>query len=235
MVGADLADPASVAGHLDGIRAVFLVWPVTDPQRTAALAPGLVGALADRVTRLVYLSAYGTGDDPGSFWGIVERAVTSAVAEWTILRPTGFAANTLMWAEQIRAGDVVRWPYGNAARSLVHERDLADVAVHALTRDGHAGARYELTGPTTLTQREQVHALGRALGRELRWVEMPRPEALRVLTGALGDASFATAVLDGWARFAVRPEPVTDTVARITGGPARSYAEWATEHADRFR
>ncbi|WDZ86806.1 SDR family oxidoreductase [Micromonospora cathayae] len=235
VVAADLTDPASVTPHLDGVDAVFLVWPSTDPTATASTAPELVKALALRVPRIVHLSASGAGDDPASHWGVVERAVTSAGVEWTILRPTGFAANTLMWADQIRAGDEVRWPYGEAARSLVHERDLAEVAAHALTRDGHTGARYELTGPVALTQREQVRAIGRALGRELRWTEMPRPEAVELLTGALGDASFAGIVLDGWARFVARPEPVTDTVERITGRPARPYAEWAAERVDRFR
>ena len=56
-----------------------------------------------------------------------------------------------MWADQIRDAGVVRWPYGQAARSLIHERDIAAVAIRALTDDGHAGARYVLTGPETLT------------------------------------------------------------------------------------
>src|SRR3954452_20549929 len=87
-----------------------------------------------------------------------------------------------MWAAQIRDSDVVRWPYGQAARSLIHERDIAAVAVRALTEDGHAGARYVLTGPETLTQVEQVHAIGDAIGRPLRWEElsreMPKPRSL---------------------------------------------------------
>jgi uncharacterized protein YbjT (DUF2867 family) len=47
---------------------------------------------------------------------------------------------------------VVRWPYGAAARSLIHEDDIAAVAVHALTGDGHAGRRYLLTGPEPVTR-----------------------------------------------------------------------------------
>ncbi len=80
------------------------------------------------------------------------------------------AANALIWADQIRAGDVVRWPYGAAVRSLVHERDLASVARIALTEDGHDGARYVRTGPSRLTQAEQVLAIGTAISRQLRAV-----------------------------------------------------------------
>ncbi|MDZ5441934.1 NAD(P)H-binding protein [Micromonospora sp. 4G57] len=172
---------------------------------------------------------------PESFWAVVERAVEASGAEWTFLRPVGFAANTLMWAGQIRAGDVVRWPYGAAARSLVHERDLAEVAVAALTSAGHSGARHLLSGPATLTQEEQVRAIGRAVGRDLRWSEMPLGEARQMLAAAFGDPDFAEIALRGWAAFVDHPEQVTDTVERITGHPARPYADWAADHADAFR
>ena len=51
------------------------------------------------------------------------------------------------WAPQIRAGDVVRWCYAEAATAPVHERDLAAVAVRALCEEGHDGSQYVLTGP----------------------------------------------------------------------------------------
>jgi hypothetical protein len=36
------------------------------------------------------------------------------------------------WGPQIRAGDVVRWPYVNAPTAPTDERDIAAVAVRAL-------------------------------------------------------------------------------------------------------
>ncbi|MGK5442209.1 SDR family oxidoreductase [Micromonospora sp. URMC 105] len=233
-VRADLADPPSLAPHLADVDAVFLVWPFTDPAVARKHAPEVARLIAARVPRIVYLSAPGA-DQQESSWAVVERAVEASGAGWTFLRPVGFAANTLMWADQIRAGDVVRWPYGEAARSLVHERDLAEVAVAALTSDGHLGARYLLSGPAALTQREQARRIGRAIGRNLHWAEMPVDEAREMLTAAFGDAEFAELALRGWAAFVDHPEPVTDTVERITGHPARPYAEWAADHAPAFR
>jgi uncharacterized protein YbjT (DUF2867 family) len=64
-----------------------------------------------------------------------------------------------MWADQIRRDNVVRWVYGEAARSLIDQRDIADIAVLALTEPGHAGQRHVLTGPETITQIEQVRAI----------------------------------------------------------------------------
>jgi uncharacterized protein YbjT (DUF2867 family) len=234
MVRADLADPGSIEPYLHGAGALFLLWPFTSPEVTADLAPKVAAMAAQHVGRVVYLSAQPAGERPGSFWALVERAVEDSGVDWTFLRPTGFASNTLMWADQIRSGDVVRWPFGAAARALVDERDIAAVAVRALTGDGHAGSRYLLSGPATLTQAEQVAAIGEAIGRDLAWEEMPRPEALRALTAAWGDAEFAASALDSWEWFVTHPETVTSTVRDLTGAPARSFADWAAANADAF-
>jgi uncharacterized protein YbjT (DUF2867 family) len=225
VVAGDLSDPQGLARHLEGVEAVLLVWPFF----TAEGAGEVVEALATPARRIVYLSAEAAGARPDSFWAAVERAIERSGADWTFLRPTGFAANTLMWADQIRESSVVRWPYGQAARSLIHERDIAAVAVRALTEDGHSGARYVLTGPETLTQAEQAQAIGEALGRTVRWEELSRREAEEQISGLPETA------LDTWASFVETPEIVTSTVEEVTGEPARPFGEWARDHANDFR
>jgi uncharacterized protein YbjT (DUF2867 family) len=232
---ADLADPASLEPHLPGAQALFLVWPFTSPEMTVGLAPKVAEIAARHAARIVYLSARPAADRPGSFWALVERAIEDSGASWTFLRPTGFAANTLMWADQIRSGDVVRWPFGAAARALIDERDIAAVAVRALTGDGHDGARYLLSGPAVLTQTEQLAAIGQAIGRELRWEELPRQAALAALAAAWGDPAFAETALDAWEWFVDHPETVTSAVQDLTGFAARSFADWAAANAAAFR
>ena len=232
---ADLADPASLEPALRGADALFLLWPFTSAELTATLAPQVAKLAARHVTRIVYLSAQPAAERPGSFWALTERAIEDSGAAWTFLRPAGFASNTLMWADQIRAGDVVRWPFGAAARTLIDERDIAAVAVRALTGDGHAGARYLLSGPAVLTQAEQLAAIGRALGRDLTWEELPRAQAQQALTAAWGDPGFAASALDTWERFVTHPEVVTSTVRDLTGVPARTFADWAAANAGAFR
>jgi len=232
---ADLADPASLEPALRGADALFLLWPFTSAELTATLAPQVAKLAARHVTRIVYLSAQPAAERPGSFWALTERAIEDSGAAWTFLRPVGFASNTLMWADQIRAGDVVRWPFGAAARSLIDERDIAAVAVEALTQDGHAGARYLLSGPAVLTQAEQLAAIGRALGRDLTWEELPRAQAQQALAAAWGDPGFAASALDTWERFVTHPEVVTSTVRDLTGVPAHTFADWAAANAGAFR
>ena len=233
VVGGDLSDPDTVASALEGVEAVFLVWPFT----TAEGAPAVLDVVERETRRLVYLSsAGGQWPDPvGLFHADMERLIEESKLEWTFLRPSGFATNTLMWAGQIRENGVVRWPYGAAARSLIHESDIAAVAVRALTGEGHGGAKHVLTGPEVLTQADQVRTIGDVIGSPARWEDVP-PDAVRDgLAAAFGDPFFADHALDAWARFVQEPELVTSTVERITGTPARTFREWASDHADDFR
>ncbi|MET8832395.1 NAD(P)H-binding protein [Micromonospora sp. NPDC004540] len=234
-VAADLADPETMRPHLDGVRAVFLIWPFVDPTTTAQLAPRVAAVLAGAGSpRVVYVSAASAAADPGSFWAVVERAVVASGLPWTMLRPTGIATNTLAWAESIRAEGVVRWPYGTAARSMVHEDDIAAVAVEALTTDRHDQRTYVLSGPQTVTQAEQVRIIGAAIGRDLRWQDVPAEHVRPMLAEAMGSAAFADAALTGWAAMAKTPEQVTGDVAAVLGRPARTFARWAADHAADF-
>jgi uncharacterized protein YbjT (DUF2867 family) len=223
----DLTDPDSVQAALRGVDAVFLLWPFF----TAEGAEPVVRLIAEHAARVVYLSAMSA---PRGMWGDVERLIEAHGPKWTFLRAGGFATNTLVWADQIRAG-AVHWPYGDAARSLIHERDIAEVAARALTSEGHVGERYVLTGPEAVTQSDQVRIIGEAVGRPVRWVETP-PEAARPgLVASLGDESFADGALAYWATLVDHPEPVTDTVRELTGRPALTFREWAGDHAEDFR
>lgn len=235
VVAADLADPETVRPHLDGVRAVFLIWPFVDPAATAQLAPRVAAVLAGAGSpRVVYVSAASAEADPGSFWALVERAIVASGLPWTMLRPTGIATNTLGWAEPIRAEGVVRWPYGAAARSMVQEDDIAAVAVESLTSDRHDRRTYVLTGPRTVTQAEQVRIIGQAIGRDVRWEDVPAEAVRPMLATAMGSAAFADAALAGWAAMAETPEQVTGDVAAVLGRPARTFADWAADHAADF-
>ncbi len=236
VVRGDLADPATLRSALTGAGAAFLLWPFV----TAEAAPAVVDVLTGGTPRAVFLSSMGAGHDSAqeagtAFHAEVERLIRASGLEWTFLRAGGFAANTLGWAPQIRAGGVVRWPYANAARSLIHEEDIAAVAVRALTGTGHAAAAHVLTGPETITQDEQVRAIGEAIARPLRYEEITPEAALRQMLAEGWPRSFAEHALGYWATLVDEPEPVTRTVEELTGSPARTFREWSADHANDFR
>jgi uncharacterized protein YbjT (DUF2867 family) len=245
-VAGDLSRPATLRDALDGVGAVFLLWPFAD----ADAAPAVADVLADAGPRVVFLSSMGSRADQAeagtAFHAAVERELRRSGLAWTFLRPGGFASNTLLWAAQIRTDGVVRWPYARAARSLIHERDIAAVAVRCLTGGhadgdgghggvGHGGVVHVLTGPAAVTQEEQVHAIGRAVGRPVRYEEIPADTALAQMLADGWPRPFAEHALAHWATLVEQPEPVTDTVERLTGTAARTFGEWARDHADDFR
>jgi hypothetical protein len=161
-------------------------------------------------------------------------SIETSGLQWTFLRPGMFAANALnWWAPQIRVGDVVRWPYLAAPTAPVDERDIAAVAVRALCEDGHAGAEYVLTGPQSLSQFEQVSAIGRVIGRSLRIEEMSPDEARRELL-PIGPLVAVNMLLAAWAAAIGQPAHVTSTVEEITGAPARTFLDWASDNAAEF-
>ncbi|WP_344732926.1 nuclear transport factor 2 family protein [Spinactinospora alkalitolerans] len=219
---------------MNGVRSVFLLWPFF----TTEAAPALLDVVAEHARRIVYLSAMSVRDDrapeENGFWGEVEHLIEKSGLEWTFLRVGGFATNTLIWADQIREG-AVRWPYGGAARSLIDERDIAAVAVRALTEEGHAGAKYVLTGPEAVTQAEQARIIGEATGLPVHWNELPLDEAREELLASWGDPGYVDSALGHWGSLVTEPEPVTHTVEEVTGVPARTFREWAADHADAFR
>ncbi len=235
MVAGDLTVPESLDDGLEGVDAVFLVW--TAP---AATAPAVVARMAARARRIVLLTSphrtpHPFFQQPNALRALHEQLddlVASSGAAWTILRPGMFASNALFWwAPQIRAGDVVRWPYGAAETAPVHERDVAEVAVRALCDNAHAGADYVLTGPASLSQATQVRTIGEAIGREVRFEEMSPEEALRELGMP---PAVAGMLLGAWAAALGQPAYVTDAVEQITGAPARTFRRWADEHAAAF-
>lgn len=235
IVQGDLAKPDLLADALLGVHAVYLMAMGGSPQQVVDVAK------RSGVQRIVLLSTDEVRDDVegrpnavAEVHGAFERAVARSGLRWTVLRPNEFAGNSLQWAPQIRAGDVVRAPYPLACTAPIHERDIAAVAVRALTEDGFHGATYVLTGPHALTHADQLDMIGAAIGRRLRFHEIPAEQAREAMV-RYAPVPIVDAVLGQLAAAVDHPPVLTDTVRATTGRPARTFQEWAREHADDFR
>jgi uncharacterized protein YbjT (DUF2867 family) len=238
VVAGDLTVPESLDAALQGIGAVFLLWPAPP-----ATAPAVVERLASHTRRVVFLSSPHKTPHPffqqpnpmARFHADVERLIAAAGLESTIIRPGMFASNVLhWWASAIREGDVVRWPYGAAETAPIDERDIAAVAARALHEDGHAGGDYVLTGPESLSQAEQVSVIGATLGRPIRFEELS-PEEFRRETAGSWPGPVVDMLLAAWGATIGRPALVTSTVADVVGSPPRTFRQWVADHADAFR
>jgi uncharacterized protein YbjT (DUF2867 family) len=240
----DLSRPDTLQAALAGVERMYL-FPAPETAREVVAMARAAG-----VRRIVVLSSGAvTGGMDTTFHLPVEQAVEDSGLEWTHVRPGEFAMNKIaLLGPSIRRERTVRHPHPEAGGIPVHEQDIADVAVAALLEEGHAGAAYTLNGPEIVSMREQVRAIAEAIGEEIRF-ERVSPEQAREEYLRLGGFAAANAdYLLGFADYAGRPadpHAASDfdwsvlgplpTARDVTGRAARTFAQWARDHAADFR
>ncbi|TQJ86271.1 NAD(P)H-binding protein [Streptomyces sp. SLBN-31] len=235
---ADLADAASLRSVLDGADALFVV--LGGELNSHGESPK---ALLDEVTaagvkRVVLLSSQinSTRPQAPSHTRLreFEDAVRTSGADFTVLRPAGFASNAFAWAESVRTRRTVFAPFGEVALPVVDPADIAEVAAAALREDGHAGRTYELTGPEAISPRRQAAVIAEALGEDVAFVELSRAEAHAHLARFMPEE-----VVGGTLDILGLPLPAEQTVAadvqHVLGRPARPFAAWVARNLAAFR
>ncbi|MEY7981149.1 SDR family oxidoreductase [Streptomyces pilosus] len=243
VVAADLGRPETLAPALDGVQKVFLM---SLGANKATHAAHLVAAAREAgVEHIVQLSTLGVEmaedaeSNPLGHWHrVAEEALRDSGIAWTILRPNGFMSMNLGWAESIKAEGVARGPLADVPEAIVDPRDIAEVAVRALTGEGHRGQVYDLTGPQALTAREQLAVLGSLLGRDLRFETVPlsvqREMMLRHFSEETVNGVIRTLqeAIEHGSELHGRLSP---DVRRVLGREPRSFAAWAHDHLHLYR
>ncbi len=157
----------------------------------------------------------------------LQYAIEASGLEWTHLWPGEFMANTWEWTPSILAEGVVRAPFGDWNSAMVHEADIAAVAMAALLEDGHAGKAYAPTGPEPVRRRDAVRMIGEAMGREVRFVELT-PDQAREHWKDVYPADIIEWFLE-MGQYLDGNAWVSPVVEEVTGRPGRTFAQWARE------
>lgn len=226
----DWGDQGTWDASLDGVTAAYITYApdLAIPGATDAIRAFVDRAVEHGVRRLVLLS--GRGEDEAQD---CELIIQLPDVEWTVVRASWFFQNFSEGAfyEMVLAGEVPL-PAGDVGEPFINVDDIADVAVAALTEDGHASQVYEVTGPRLLTFAETVREIAAATGRTIRYVQIPH-EDFAVGVAELGlpedivwllDYLFST-VLDG------RNAHLCDGVQRALGREPGDFADYARRTA----
>lgn len=238
-VVADITDPTGLQDALRGADHVFLATPASAGQ--VALEGTVVDALAGTSAHLVKLAALGYDAVPAdegialaaNHARVVEHARQVGVA-LTVLAPTGFMTNLLGSAGTVAQG-TLPGSAGDGGTAWIDPADVGAVAAHVLTTPGHEGRSYDLTGPEVLTHAQLAERLSAALGREVRYVDVPPPQFTAALQSAGLDAWLAAALTELQQLYrAHAAEVVTDEVRKATGRDARTVDDWLAEHRAAF-
>lgn len=227
----DWDDPSTWGPALDGARAAYVTYypDLAFPGVPEKIREFSRLAVERGVRRLVLLSGRGEEGAEAS-----ERELQASGADWTIVRSALFSQNFSehFLLEPVLAG-VIALPAGDVAEPFVDLDDLADVAVAALTEDGHVGQVYELTGPRLLTFTDIAQELSKVTGRDIQYIPVTAEEyaAMAIEHGVPAEevegltALFAE-IFDG------RNASLADGVQRALGREPQDISDYARTAAD---
>lgn len=231
----DLERPATFAAAIEGADRAFLIARPGDERPEAVALPLIDAFRRGGVRHVVNLTALGVERaDHAVGLRRVELYLEASGIAFTHLRPNFFMQlfSSPPLLEQIRTTRTLRVAAGDARLSFIDARDIAAVAAVALCETGHEGRAYSLTGPESIDHADVARQISAATGVEIRYVPLGESEARAMLSGA----GFSAERIERLTRFyrLVRSgaaAPVTPDVPAVLGRPARSFAEFARDHA----
>jgi len=194
----------------------------------------IAAAQQQHVKHIVKLSGFGAHPEAGSVI-IRTHAQTDALlkasgVDYTLLQPNSFFQNLYSSVPTLQDHGTFYLPMRNTAQSVVDIRDVAAVAVAALTQDGHDHKTYRLSGPKALTFAEQAAIISHAWGKPVDYVAVSKDAAEAALKEAgLNDwlAASLAEILDWFAQGGY--DTVTDDIQQVLGRSPRTFEAFAQE------
>jgi uncharacterized protein YbjT (DUF2867 family) len=235
----DFADRRSIAAALKGVDKVFLLGPTvlnqTELENNVVEEAQKAGV--KHIVKLSVLDAPGEKFTFAKWHHAVEKNIENSGIPYTFLRCNEFMQNAInYYLPSIKRDGAFYLSTKDAKVSPVDVRDIAAVAVKALITTGHENKAYDLTGPEALNHEQVARKLSAASGRQIRYVDIP-PAAYKEGAVAAGIPDwYADLLLNLYAFYAEgRAEKVSNDVERVTGRKARSFDEFARDHAQAFK
>jgi uncharacterized protein YbjT (DUF2867 family) len=235
----DFLDPESLAPALEGVGTVLLITPI-HPEQVRQAANVIEAARdSDNDPRIVRLSvAQASHEAPtknSRQHAQIEEELISSGLPYTLLRPTTFMQNTLATPRSFASEGRIYQPFKDGKLGMIDARDMGKVAAKVLTEEGHEGKTYTLTGPAAISFYEIAEMLSEVLGKKVDYVPISLEKAKEAMLG-MGLSEWKAEVLieyarahsEGYSNF------TTEDVEQLTGHPATSYREFATNFTRAF-
>jgi uncharacterized protein YbjT (DUF2867 family) len=238
VVRGDLEQVHSLEAALQGVTRALLVSPL-DPRQVELQGNFIDAAKRAGPLHIVKISGLGTAlDSPvrsGRWHARIEAHLEASGLPFTHLRPPFFMQNMLRFAQVIARSGEFAAALAQGKIAMVDVRDIAAVAVAALTTDGHTGKAYTVTGPEALSYDDVAEKLSLVTGKPVSYRDVPLADVRqRLLETGMPEwhvevqMDFHAALREGGA------STVTGTVEAVTGKPPRTFEQFAREHAPLF-
>jgi uncharacterized protein YbjT (DUF2867 family) len=211
-------------------------------QRQAELQSNLIEAAKSAgVRHIVKLSAIGVGSgleliSLGRLHRQTEEEIERSGIAYTHLRPNGFMQNSFMFANTIKTQNAFYAPLGDARVSYVDARDVSSVAFATLTENGHENQAYEITGPEALSYHDMAREFSAALGKEVKYVDVPMEAAREAMLGLGMQEWLVNALVELFNFYGEgRADKVTDVVRTATGKEPITFSQFARAYSQVFK
>ncbi len=218
-----------------GASTVLLVSASESRDRVARHATAVDAAVAAGVARIVYVSFLGAAADATftfarDHWH-TEQFIRERGVAFTFLRDNLYQD---VLPAFVGADGVLRGPAGEGRVGAVARDDIADVAVAVVTADGeHDGRTHDLTGPESVTLHEVADTLSRAVGRIVAYHPETIDEAYESRAGYGAEDYEVTGWVTSYVAIATGElDVVSDTVERVAGHPATSFADYLDRYPE---
>lgn len=234
----DFNDPASLRAAMQGVDKLFLV--ANGANQVEMETNAVEAAKAAGVKHIVKLSVIRAEEDSYSFAHVhraAEKAIEASGLAWTHLRPNGFMQNLHNYMiGTIKDHGAFYSSIGDTKIAHVDVRDIAAVAVKALTEPGHESKAYTLTGPEGLTYDEIASKLTAAAGREIRHVKVGDADVKGGMMQSGAPEAYADAFLDLQRFYRTGAAAnATDDIRRVAGREPHTFDDYARDHAQHFK
>jgi len=229
----DFSDVASLENALTGIDRVFLL-SVTSPE-SPKLQGNLIKIAKEKgIKHIIKVSALGTSLDSkfgiGRYHAMTEKDIRESGIPFTFLQPHSFMQNLIFESAAIKEQSTIYAPMGDGKIGMVDARDIAAVAVKALTEEGHEGKTYVLTGPEAISYYDIANVLTRVLGKEIKYV----PVTSEVAHKGMLDSGMPEWLADDLTGLnlvfaAGKASDISPDVEEVTGRKAHSIKDFVSD------
>ena len=237
VVVGDLARPDTLDRALSGVDRVFLASPA-DPEQVTLQGNAVQASKRAGVARVVKISVAGgpeAATQIGRWHWTTEKQIEASGLGFTMLRPILYMQQTLTFAPSVATSGSFSAPMGTGEVAMVDTRDVAAVAVRALTEDGHENKIYDLTGSEGLSFDAVADAISEAIGRKVSYVHVPPEYARKQMLGGGVPRWLVDDMLLLFASFRDGyGAAVSDAVKDVTGKKPRTFHQFARDHAHAF-
>lgn len=239
IVEGDFDHPETMLSVLEGVERAFLLTNSSERAEAQQLA-FIKTAEQSGVKQIVKLSQFAANANSSvrflRYHAAVEAAIQASKMAYTFLRPNLFMQGLLNFRSTITTQNAFYAAIDNAKVSIVDIRDIADVAVAALTETGHEGKIYDLTGPQALTHTEMAECLSVALGRQIAFINISPEQMYDMLLGVGLPVWQAEGLIEDYAHYQRNEAAaISSGVQNALGKTPRSFEDFVRDYATVFR